>query len=217
MNLLQPPTLATWLLQHFRSGPRNDSVIGDLMEQYHLGRSRTWYWRQVLMAIVISFSTEIWRHKLLTIRAVVAGWTTLLFLCVMLRFPPPLDKSVWDLLAFVIPGNWWRYRWGYFGWLMLCIVSCGSGLIVARFHRTHQTAMVLAYAVSLWLWYLPGFCRIVTDTLGNSRYASYAVFDLALMILVPFSILLGGLWNASPKCAALAESDVKDGDTEGPA
>jgi hypothetical protein len=42
-NLSRPPTVATWLLKHFRSGPRNDSLIGDLTEEYRRGRSSAWY------------------------------------------------------------------------------------------------------------------------------------------------------------------------------
>ena len=53
MTLLTPPRVATWLLQHL--GPRYqcDSLAGDLFEEYQQGRSRTWYWRQVIVAVGI--------------------------------------------------------------------------------------------------------------------------------------------------------------------
>lgn len=47
-----PPRLATWLLQHCRSGYRCEALAGDLIEEFHTGRSRAWYWRQVLLAIM---------------------------------------------------------------------------------------------------------------------------------------------------------------------
>jgi hypothetical protein len=204
MNLSQPPIVATWLLQHFRSGRRNDSLTGDLIEEYRRGRSRAWYWRQVLMAIVISFSAEIWHHKLLTTRAVVAGWTSLLLLSGLVRLSPPLSKEDGELLSLVIPFGWWYYHWGYWGWLTLCLVSGGSGLMVARLHRTHQTAAVIAYAISWWLYYLPGFCRLVMDALGNPRYVPSLVSVLMFMLLIPISILLAGLWSVPGESDLLA-------------
>jgi hypothetical protein len=49
-----PPALATWLLAHFGSDYQRDSLLGDLIEQYHCGRSRLWYWEQVAAALVIA-------------------------------------------------------------------------------------------------------------------------------------------------------------------
>jgi hypothetical protein len=54
MTLLKPPKLATWLLERLTSGYHNDPLAGDLIEEYGRGRSRVWYWRQVLIAILVS-------------------------------------------------------------------------------------------------------------------------------------------------------------------
>ena len=35
----QPPWVATWLAQSLVSGPRRESLLGDLIEQYRQGRS----------------------------------------------------------------------------------------------------------------------------------------------------------------------------------
>jgi hypothetical protein len=53
MTIKTPPRVATWLLHHL--GPRyhGDSLAGDLFEEYQQGRSRTWYWRQVIVAVGI--------------------------------------------------------------------------------------------------------------------------------------------------------------------
>ena len=52
MKSSQPPAFATWLLKHLCSGQYTDALAGDLVEEYRRGRSESWYWRQVLVAIV---------------------------------------------------------------------------------------------------------------------------------------------------------------------
>ena len=52
MKSPQPPAVATWLLLHFASEQNRDALAGDLIEEYRRGRSESWYWRQVLIAIV---------------------------------------------------------------------------------------------------------------------------------------------------------------------
>jgi hypothetical protein len=39
------------LLEHFGRGTNNEALAGDLLESFQEGRSRAWYWRQVLVAI----------------------------------------------------------------------------------------------------------------------------------------------------------------------
>ncbi len=53
MKASQPPILATRLLEMLASGPHGDALAGDLIEQYRQGRSAAWYWRQVLLAILV--------------------------------------------------------------------------------------------------------------------------------------------------------------------
>jgi hypothetical protein len=51
-----PPRLATWVLERFDV---DESVIGDLIERYGQRPSNTWYWRQVFVAIVMTFAREL--------------------------------------------------------------------------------------------------------------------------------------------------------------
>jgi hypothetical protein len=48
-----PPRIATWLLERLGPGYRNESLVGDLFEEYQQGRSRAWYWQEVILAICI--------------------------------------------------------------------------------------------------------------------------------------------------------------------
>jgi len=54
MTVPKPPTLATWLLKRLNWGYHTEPLAGDLIEEYARGRSRAWYWRQVLIAILVS-------------------------------------------------------------------------------------------------------------------------------------------------------------------
>src|ERR1043166_6393673 len=53
MKSLAPPRLATWLLMHFAQEPTTEALTGDLREEFVQGRSARWYWRQVLLAILV--------------------------------------------------------------------------------------------------------------------------------------------------------------------
>jgi hypothetical protein len=59
------PAFATILLKLFCSGPEHDSVEGDLMEQYHLGRGRFWYWKQVLGVVFLGLYGKAARRPLI--------------------------------------------------------------------------------------------------------------------------------------------------------
>ncbi len=47
-----PPALATWMLKHLVPGEGNEALEGDLLEEFQRRRSASWYWRQVLAAIL---------------------------------------------------------------------------------------------------------------------------------------------------------------------
>ena len=51
MNSPGPPRLATALLRRFLPG--NEPLAGDLLERFEASRSRLWFWREVIAAIVI--------------------------------------------------------------------------------------------------------------------------------------------------------------------
>jgi hypothetical protein len=51
MNSAKPPRLAAWILLHFGPQVNSDALAGDLWEAFQQGRSKAWYWRQVLAAV----------------------------------------------------------------------------------------------------------------------------------------------------------------------
>ena len=73
MKNIDPPVIATWILEHLTPGHRNDALSGDLLEEFLSGRSANWYWRQVLAAIATASFREVRTHSPLLIFA--ALWT----------------------------------------------------------------------------------------------------------------------------------------------
>jgi hypothetical protein len=55
MRRSEPPSLATWILDHAVPGGRDEGLAGDLLEEFRSGRSEGWYWRQVCSVAVIGF------------------------------------------------------------------------------------------------------------------------------------------------------------------
>jgi hypothetical protein len=146
---MSAPPVATWLFHQFR--PRDTALAGDLLEQMADGRSRGWYWRQVLRAIVSRSAMDILRHPFLGLRALATGWIVLLLVFALSG----------DLAAEAIAKLFWgwtrgtgyntAYWWPFY--VSATFVSYTgfalSTLAVVRLHREKAMSMVLAYACSV--------------------------------------------------------------------
>lgn len=148
MRSIEPPNAARWLLSHFGCSPNNDAVIGDLDEQYRAGaRSGVWYWRQMFVAIVMSFWQEVTGHKLLAFRVLLLGWAI---------------KAAWGWLASLVVAftacNNHPYACRIFGgwywpWLPLLLASITIALcimsvrLVSHISGPHYRAIVLLYVL----------------------------------------------------------------------
>jgi hypothetical protein len=200
MRSSRPPIVATWVLTHF--GNRNEVLAGDLIEEYRRGRSAAWYWRQVVVALLVGGGKEIRTHKLLTVRALVTGWAALIFSSYLITIP--LYKLYWRVLGGLglrpLRFWWWHY-YTYPVVLVPCIGGFLSGWLAARFHRTHRVAMVSIYVISVLLTAFPEFLRLVTDSLSNSRFVPYLLSYSLTESLFVVSILLGGLRRTNPETA----------------
>jgi hypothetical protein len=63
------------MLKHLPPGRQNEALAGDLLEEFVHGRSAIWYWRQVMVAIVIRCYRDILNHR--TILTYAAVWSIL--------------------------------------------------------------------------------------------------------------------------------------------
>ena len=167
------------------------------MEAYEQGRSRGWYWKQVLAAIAVSFCQETVAHPVLALRAITIGWAIWFsfYYGVGPRLLGPFARR------FFVPSGYPFSPLMLIWWTASLFVRAGSGWIVARLHRSHRTGMVLAFAVSVFFFDLrglPGIWFEAANTLTNTRFLPYLVYGLEVQFLWPAAILVGGLWGADP-------------------
>lgn len=196
MNTVQPPRLATWLLQRMTSGPRSESLIGDLFEQYRNRPSALWYWRQAITAIVLGIGADLRAHPLLAARSVAIGWALYFACAVPVNW---LTRATRDAII-----EWLSDTGRYTYWSVLlagqlsntvCVgLACaGIGFVVGRLHKAHSASMVcvLALSVLLFEYGMIGLLFALSDHPPMSWTA--LLLPAALVISRPLSILAGGL------------------------
>ena len=196
MRSSRSPVVATWLLEHLRSGRENEPIIGDLMEEHGCGRSNVWYWRQVLAAIVVSFCHEVRAHGLLAIKAVVTGWL-LQFAIQFVSWGLVHRFHIWLPLFHELPLILGRGIATVVTWFILWTpIWVGSGWFVGRLYRSHLVGMVLVFSTSVFVWKLqrlPWTIQLLVDALGDSRCFPQLVVELMSLVLPSAYIVLGGL------------------------
>jgi len=56
-----PPRAAIWFLRHACPGD-TEALAGDLIERFHEGQTRAWFWKQVFIVFTVNVLGVIWRH-----------------------------------------------------------------------------------------------------------------------------------------------------------
>jgi hypothetical protein len=157
MNSAKPPRLATWILQHFGPELNQEALAGDLNEAFQQGRSKAWYWRQVLAAIY-------WRkHISMILFPVAFGWfltswldmrnnlsaTRLLYIAILtslflaVRYLPEVLEgklNVWLHRAPVIIFFLLYFPWSIF--LLLVLVLHRKELSSPRYRATERQRLM---------------------------------------------------------------------------
>jgi len=111
MKSSHPPALASWLLEHLVPEGKNEVLAGDLLEEFGQRGSSSWYWRQVLAAIIVGFLQEIrvrWTAVLFAIVfSIVVPWRyiapklqSLFFIGIRLPWPLSLISQMGFLALF---------------------------------------------------------------------------------------------------------------------
>ena len=225
--MTQPPRIATWLLKRTLSSPSRESLIGDLVEHYRLGRSSAWYWRQTLIAVIVGAVTDIRGHKWLAVRAVAVGFTVYLLSAFpilwlsqwlsSMRNAPLIWVQNWLLENGHDSLRFWSFQLIPF-WVPEGLVYIGaalSGWVVARLSSKHAAGMVGVYGASALLFeFLQVFVFLLLDGGRHPTPNSVLVVSALLMarrraVGIPLSILVGGLCGARPDGDAPSEMAIQ--------
>jgi hypothetical protein len=205
MKASEPPRVSSWLLERLAPTHKRESLIGDLREQYHEGRSTWWYRRQVLVTIAAAVAADISAHKLLAVRAFVLGCAAFFLLS---WFYGTLHQALFiDRNLAPQKPELLRQALVYYGVpfeIIMCLGLAMTGWMIAKLHRDCRAVVVLLSALSPLLWAVPwarGTGRLLEAGLwpgwgwGSFRWA--LLFHAALLFVgYPVSILIGGLWHA---------------------
>ncbi len=209
MKVSQPPRLSTFLLGRLAPRHRRESVVGDLLEHLHRGRSVWWYRRQVLGIVLAGLAADLTAHKLLAVRALAIGWSAMYLLY---QFAGPLIQQ----MRMTLFGRWGSALWGesevlrqlwvYYGLpfvLVTCLIFMAIGWMVAGLHRRHLPGIVIVFSATLLipatlqaLW----IRRMLETELwpgwgwGSFRWA--LLFQALLsFVAYPLCALIGGVWS----------------------
>jgi hypothetical protein len=186
MKPSKPPALATWLVEHIQFSATDGAIAGDLLEEFTQGRSAAWYWRQVLVAIIVGYGKEVRNHWILAIRAVLIGLAVSTGVSILLH--SLIDTLHEHGMMHSIP----RFApWALTSFLSGII----SGWFVAFLHPKNRRAMLLTFAGTLLIWSLMG--RGVMP--GSERLASLLIDYVVVMVgIVAGALMIRGANGAPP-------------------
>ena len=218
MTLKPAPRAATWFLNRFGSDTDDDSVLGDLAEQYQRGRGSLWYWRQVLSIVYMGLFQEFRRDKRRFIGAFVSTWcvwgvlqfTACIFLgvCYVLLHPAELPFGI-QVSGFPVldlqSGAESKYaaQWAFilFTLALNVLPLLLVGRLCARSSRIHPRTLLLAFITS---YVVCDAGWMATNLLMIARHLPTEVGfiiiirDLAALPMTAALILLGGRKGLSP-------------------
>jgi hypothetical protein len=207
MSAKRTPAIAIWLLTQFGCSPDTEILIGDIVEQYEVGRSRFWLCWQVLSSLGSGFLEEVLSHKGRIVRVLFMSWSGFAIFQWMITAseivrlgtldPSTFEKHVVNgqVVGFYLPTPWYFFfPTAMILYMVLCMAVAGQ--IAARVGGEHRKAAVLTYAVSfLFVFSLdagPSLFFGLLDATGSIPWKL-----LGKIALYFSAILLGGLVTRS--------------------
>lgn len=214
MEPAEPPRLARWLLDHCSAPGRDEAIAGDLLEEFHSGRSADWYRRQAASAVMVSWVRVLGARGMLFLFAVLwsslaPAWTAVLDRFVTRPNPAEefwrMDAPFYGLSSFAL---WLALNVG-FVWAGLLLYFGSHGRSAGNFRRREVVRAFVAAAPLFLLAYFGTFVAMNLlaypgPTLPWHTMTPFGeLFDLrlaALALRVPYFLtLVCALWEATPR------------------
>jgi hypothetical protein len=129
------------MLERVLTDPHDESLLGDLLEQFADGRSRLWFWRQTVVACGLGIAGQVSAHKWLSARALATGWALYFLTATSVIFMLPIVDRWMSALPFV--------SYPLLAESLAFLAHGATGWAVARFHRPHAIAMLSLFCVTL--------------------------------------------------------------------
>lgn len=163
-DFVQPPRVASWLLNLFTPPDEEESILGDLLEEFSLLASksgvafaRSWYWRQAVKTTVHLFGTAFRVAPWSTTAAVVGGFLLHRFVS---GLPNKLLSAVTDKYLFYWSAHFQAYLWMLKGLLIAHLilwifVGCMVALVAKGREMVATMTLVLAQCALIgtaWVW-----------------------------------------------------------------
>ncbi len=188
---LQPPQLATWLVNLFTSADE-ESIVGDLLEEFSdlasksgLALARRWFWRQTAKTVAHLFGAG-FRSAPWSTTAIILGGFLLLRLAHGL--PDKLLMAVTDRYLMYWSNHFQAYLWVLKGlWIEYLIGSAVVGCIVALAAKGREMIATMTLGLVLCAMAVVATVWVVTTT-GDDSY----LWNLPWRLSDPLVIVVGG-------------------------
>jgi hypothetical protein len=212
MSSKQPPWFSTYILRHV--GQVDEALLGDLAEEFALGRSRWWYMWQAVSGTALSVWRSTRQHPFLLLRALVAVVVVnnlILLALAAWNVPDVLQSALWFVTSkqvLNLPGPIHvRFQLHSLLWLVsFVLVSIPGAWGVAALHatvRAPMTFVVLAIAAVGWL-NSPELQRLLAN-MPEARFVPYLLVNIASAFAWASAIVIGGIILPVPNRASVTK------------
>src|SRR5262249_28026003 len=169
------------------SGSNRETLIGDMVEQHSLGRSDFWFWRQTLVAVVLSAGAELRADRLLVVRALLIAYLVPLVVGIV---------DAWAVNTAFRSGILENFFWSHTRYVYLALsvpsVFCLSWL-TARLHPGRASAVLLTVLAIWCVVTLPSGFTSGTNVFQHPLYIPYFLDWLFGTTARLISWLVGGV------------------------
>jgi hypothetical protein len=224
MRRREPPSLATWMLEHLTPAGRDEALGGDLLEEFRRGRSEGWYWWQVLSACSVAWLNSLRARGSLLVFALLwsmfaPAWNVL---CDRIEDSPIISR-MWE-----IAGGFWVFP-ALAGWIALHTAFVWGGMLIfiaaqGSFRKRLdggelRRGFLLApltftplYGVMFLLVTLYWYSAFQQASLATTTVGQIAdVRLLADVLRIPYLVaLLAALWEAIPRSQGSSKAIADD-------